>query len=649
MSGTIAITLSWTEPDTGLARQATCRAPIVLGRVASALPATLGDRSTHPIVLDYTNISRYHLLIDWQGDRLMAIDRNSRNGTYLNGQRIQQTQLSSGAVVQLGPYAIQVSYASAAGTAEVPPIAASTGQPRPLVRRLRSSRELLEDRQIDPAELAASGLPVAEIDFATVGGGLGSYIWADYLRIFGAAVDRIAALGMRGQAPYDNYKRLCLNSQIPLHERLRSNSDSCPDNIWGWPSYALREACHDLTHGSIATAARYLWQVFAEPTFVETYTPRAGNVFDSIDREANRIGWDRIWRYGRVKSIRQTTDGRYAIAYAQSEDRSDPAFLLARYVLVATGYPKIQFLPDLQTYRETYGDFKSVVNAYEDCSHVYQQLAQSGGTVLLRGRGIVASRIIQRLSEIRQQTGADVRVLHLMRSPKPKGNRYRWAQRSVAHHFEFQPFNWPKACWGGDLRDVLEQTDERTRDDLIKVWGGTTTADRRDWRELTERSLSQGWYSIRFATVTAVQPNPAGGTMTRVKEEAGEREIEADFIIDATGLDAEVKFNPMLADLVDRYQLPLNPRKRIAVANDFEITPLRQARGRIYAIGAIAFGGPYAAVDSFLGLQYACQRVLDNMVESGAPSITRLNGWGSLCQWLAWAANQAPDRRRISP
>ncbi|MEM9567233.1 MAG: FHA domain-containing protein [Cyanobacteria bacterium P01_E01_bin.34] len=649
MTQSTVITVSWIDPTTGGARQEIATAPIVFGRVAIAMPTTINGVATRQIEFGDSDISRFHLLLDWQGDRLVATDQNSRNGSFLNGKRLQSDVVPNGGQLQMGATTVAISYAVASipaaseGAGGITPAgeAATEGT---IIRRVRTSREILAERQIDPRDIQSNRLPMTEVDFASVGGGLGSYIWADYLRIFGARTEQIAALGMREPAPYANYKRLCLNSQIPLHERLRSNSDSCPDNIWGWPGYALREAWHDVTRGSAATALRYLWQVFSEPTLSETYTPRAGRVFDSIDREARRIGWERIWRYGRVKAIRQTTDGRYAISYAQSDEKRDPAFMIARYVVVATGYPKIQFLPDLQAYREQYEDFRTVVNAYEDHSHVYQQLAQQGGTILLRGRGIVASRIIQRITEIRQQTGrGDIRVLHLMRSPKNQGNKFRFAKRAVSNHFEFQPFNWPKACWGGDLREVLEKANDSERDALIKSWGGTTTADRRDWREIVDRSLREGWYSIQFGNVSAVTPNPNGGTLTKVTGNTGEQQVNADFIVDATGLDAEVKYNPMLEDLVNHYQLPLNPRRRLAVNNSFEIQAMRQRQGRIYAIGAISFGGPYAAVDSFLGLQFSSQWVLDDMVKADAPGLRRLDGWASFNQWMKWATNQAPN------
>jgi len=127
----------------------------------------------------------------------------------------------------------------------------------------------------------------------------------------------------------------------------------------------------------------------------------------------------------------------------------------------------------------------------------------------------------------------------------------------------------------------------------------------------------------------------------------------ADFIIDATGLDAEVKANELLNDLVIRYNLPLNSLKRLTVSNDFEIKEMRNEKdergqtydrqGRMYACGTMTFGGPYAAVDSFLGLQYTALRSVDNLVKAKAPGINYLNGLSSLGQWWKWVTNQSPS------
>jgi pSer/pThr/pTyr-binding forkhead associated (FHA) protein len=463
-----------------------------------------------------------------------------------------------------------------------------------------------------------------------------------FLRIYGVKSSQIAALGIEPQ-PYSRYKQLCLSSQIPLHERLRSNSDSCPDNIWGWPSYAIREAWHDLGRGQLRAALGYLWQVFSEPTFAQTYTPRAGNVFDSLDREAKRIGWEQMFRYGSVRSIRKTTDGRYAIAYSRTRTgRRDHAFLIARYVHLATGYPAIKFLPDLQAYREKTQDFKSVVNAYELHDHVYQYLEEYGGTVMIRGRGIVASRIVQRVYEARLRNSS-IRLVHLMRSPKPQGNKFGTSQRRVEHHYEFQPFNWPKACWSGELREMLEKADPNERQRLLADWGGTTTALRHDWQWIVEQGLKLGWYKIEFGEVERVE-RESSRIISYIQEKdfKGQIRLEADFIIDATGLDAKVTASPLLNDLITHYNLPLNPLGRLSVSNDFELVEMRVSQGRMYAAGAITLGGSYAAVDSFLGLQYAALRAVDAMTTNKASGIRRLNGLNSLFQWGKWVANQSP-------
>ena len=652
MTNDLQIKLSWEDPATGERREPMLSMPIAFGREFARLPAELRGGRVSRMLLNSNEVSRYHALIDWEQDHLVVIDQGSVNGVYVNGQPQTRSVLVNGDTLQIGPYVIMVTFAASASAPDTTPPStihfnAKTNLPDPSLPAVQPLRPLASNfpplafqaQKVALQALHATGLPVDESDYLAIGAGLGSFFWANLLRISGVRPDKIVALGLEAE-PYARYKRLCLNSQIPLHERLRSNSDSCPDNIWGWPSYALREAWHDFTKGEMKSAFKYLWQVFAEPTFAETYTPRAGNVFDSIDREAKRIGWNQIYRYGRVRVIRKTDDGRYCVAYSRGP--GNYAFLVTRYLHLATGYPAIQFLPDLQTYREKYQDFKSVVNAYEAHDHVYEQLEQRGGTVLIRGRGIVASRIIQRIYEARKRN-RNIAVLHLMRSPKPQGNKFQNTQRLVKNHYEFQPFNWPKACWGGELRAMLEKASPDERKRLLADWGGTTTADRHDWQQITAQGISEGWYQITFGEVLDVERDAQNQTITRIREQSfGEMKLLADFIVDATGLDAKVDANPLIADLVKHYNLPVNHLGRLAVANNFELVEMRSDRGQMYAAGAITLGGPYAAVDSFLGLQYAALVAVDGLAAARAPGVHRLNTISSFRQWLKWVLNQSP-------
>jgi len=53
-------------------------------------------------------------------------------------------------------------------------------------------------------------------------------------------------------------------------------------------------------------------------------------------------------------------------------------------------------------------------------------------------------------------------------------------------------------------------------------------------------------------------------------------------------------------------------------------------------------GGPYAAVDSFLGLQYAALCSVADLAKMRAPSLERLHPVRSLTQWLRWFLGQSP-------
>jgi pSer/pThr/pTyr-binding forkhead associated (FHA) protein len=686
------IQLTWINPVNQEQHQFSDHLPIALGRDLEGMPSEIEGQPVSRIVLESEQISRFHVLLTGDETQVLVADC-STNGTYLNGQRFHQMSrsLMRGDRLQVGAFEIEVTWRSSnIGATEfvslpsriervdadatnvygienfdqdelsVPSAVTlsttivfnpETDNPEPYqamellpaIDQFPPPR-LFSEPFVSVQALYATGKPVEEIDYVALGGGLGSFAWVDALRVYGVKPERIAVLGLE-KKPYGRYQKLCRNSQIPLHERIRSGSDSCPDNLWGWPGYALREAWSDLFAGQMSSALSHLWKVFAEPAFADTYTPKAGRVFDSLDREADRIGWDRMVRYGRIRAIRKTEDDRYCIAYTvpTRQGNRDHRFLLARYVHLATGYPAVRFLPDLQKFRMETGDFQTVVNAYEEHEGIYQRLEEKGGTVVVRGRGIVASRIIQRLNEIHKRN-AKVTVIHLMRSPKPEGNRFGFAKRSIRNQWEFQPYNWPKATWGGDMRKQLEAASPQERYELLKAWGGTTTASRQDWQKIVQDGLQAGWYKIEFGEVERVERSNSGKLLTYIDSYNRDVQIkiEGDFIIDSTGLEAKPQDNPLLADLLNQYNVPLNPFGRLQVENDFEMKAMRNGKGRIYAAGVLTLGGPYAAVDTFLGLQYCAQRSVYGLAKARAKGVRYLNGLGSFGQWIKWATNQAP-------
>src|SRR3954452_24105977 len=103
------------------------------------------------------------------------------------------------------------------------------------------TEELLASDVWTDVMLADAGIPVREVPLVAAGGGIGSFVFCDFMRIGGTPAKDIAVLGSSA-TPWENYEYLTRVSQIPRHEVLRSDSISCPDNLWGFPSYATREA-----------------------------------------------------------------------------------------------------------------------------------------------------------------------------------------------------------------------------------------------------------------------------------------------------------------------------------------------------------------------------------------------------------------------
>jgi hypothetical protein len=62
---------------------------------------------------------------------------------------------------------------------------------------------------------------------------------------------------------------------------------------------------------------------------------------------------------------------------------------------------------------------------------------------MIRGRGIVASRIVQRVYEARA-SNPQIRLVHLMRSPKPQGNKFGTPNDGSNTTTNFNPSTGPK-------------------------------------------------------------------------------------------------------------------------------------------------------------------------------------------------------------
>lgn len=482
--------------------------------------------------------------------------------------------------------------------------------------------------------VAAAGIPIHDVPFVSIGGGIGSFVMADFMRIAGMPANQMRVL-TNLDVPWQTYEYLTRVSQIPRPERLRSDSQSMPDNMWGFPSFAFREAWKEKTIDPI-------YNVCTEPILRDYYTPRAGHVFETMEAEANRIGYWGMVSKGQVRMVRRRYGGGYfsILTPPQGTTPTKRVAFRSTYVHVAVGYPGVAFLPDLQQYRSTYDDYVRVVNSYEPHEHVYEELKRRPGVVVIRGNGIVASRVLQRLVDDRDKFGLQTQILHLFRTYRTETfGPNIFLRRKARDGWIYQGFNWPKSAWGGANKVKFEKLEGDARKEWYQTLAGTTTPNRKDWKEQLKRGRSEGWYRTYIGTVDSVVPGDDGTVVTRVMSKDGAvLEIPAHFIVDATGLEANIREHRLFADLLDHSGAQLNPLGRLDVERSFEIRGTQSAPGTMYAVGTMTLGGYFAGVDTFLGLQYSALRVMDDLAARGF--VKKLGPGRSMSQWWKWARHK---------
>jgi ABC-type multidrug transport system ATPase subunit/pSer/pThr/pTyr-binding forkhead associated (FHA) protein/ABC-type multidrug transport system permease subunit len=65
-------------------------------------PLTIGRHPTNHLVVDVPTVSSEHAILDYRAGTYHLVDRNSRNGTFVNGQRIDEIELKDGDLIRLG-------------------------------------------------------------------------------------------------------------------------------------------------------------------------------------------------------------------------------------------------------------------------------------------------------------------------------------------------------------------------------------------------------------------------------------------------------------------------------------------------------------------------------------------------------------------
>jgi len=110
--------------------------------------------------------------------------------------------------------------------------------------------------------------------------------------------------------------------------------------------------------------------------------------------------------------------------------------------------------------------------------------------------------------------------------------------------------------------------------------------------------------------------------------------LEAQIILDCTGLEADIREHRLLADLLDHSGAGRNPLGRLDVEPSFEVRGTRSGTGRLYASGSATYGGYFQGVDTFLGLQLTAQRITDDLAKQGF--VKRIGIARSVSSWWKW-------------
>ncbi|MEU0566183.1 hypothetical protein ABZ297_12405 [Nonomuraea sp. NPDC005983] len=482
--------------------------------------------------------------------------------------------------------------------------------------------------------VASSGIPVYDVPLVSVGGGLGSFTLVDVLRIRGVAASAMRVLST-SDTPWQTWEYLTRVSQLPSHERIRSDSGARPDNIWGFPSYAVQEAWQD-------RSVKPVLQVLTEPILADFYSPRAGMAIQSVRREADRIGYWEMLAKGQVRMVRKRLGGGYftVLTPPAGSGPTKRVALRSRYVHLAVGYPGLKFLDDLQEFRQRTGERYRLVNAYEPHEHVYDQLRKRPGVVVVRGAGIVASRVLQRLMDDRERYGLQTQIVHLFRTYVTGAHGpHAFMRRKGGDGWAYQAFTMPKSAFGGQLKARFRKASPEERARLASLVAGTTTPRLARWQEQMGRARRGSWYHPMQAVVDRIEQAPDGRLVTHTHS-AGSAPMPyvSDFIIDCTGLEADMPEHRVLDDLLRHGGARPNKAGRLQVGPNFEVLGAESGDGALYASGAAAASNHFLAVDSFLGLQTAALDIADDL--AGRGFCKGLGPFRSVSQWLKWAGNR---------
>jgi len=247
--------------------------------------------------------------------------------------------------------------------------------------------------------------------------------------------------------------------------------------------------------------------------------------------------------------------------------------------------------------------------------------------------------VLQRLMDDREKYGAQTRIVHIFRTfISGAHGPHLWSRRKGGNGFAYQGFNYPKSVWGGQLKSEMRKLEGDARAKKYKQMGGTNTPWRRSWQKQMNRGRREGWYITMTGLVREVAPQQDGMLVSRVETPNGMIDVPAHYIIDCTGLEADIAEHRVIDDLLRHGGAGRNPLGRLDVERNFEVRGTRSGDGVLYASGTATLGGYFPGVDTFLGLQVAAQEICDDLARH--KFCKKIGPIRSTTQWFRWLFNK---------
>ena len=203
--------------------------------------------------------------------------------------------------------------------------------------------------------VARAGIPVVDVPFVTVGGGIGSFVTVDYLRIAGRAdLEQIRVLSNIDH-PWQTYEYLTRVSQIPRGRADPVRLVVAAGQHLGLPVVRAERGAGREAHRPPAV------HVLVEPIFADYWTPagRPG-VRSTWSARPTASRYPDMLVKGVVRMVRRRAGRRLLHASSPRPSGTSPTKRIAfrsRFVHLAVGYPGLRFLPDLQALSHEHSDY----------------------------------------------------------------------------------------------------------------------------------------------------------------------------------------------------------------------------------------------------------------------------------------------------